>query len=110
MLDQDQIEANEAEGIRVADKATIEMIKRFKQLNDRKKTIEAEMETIKGLLKDEMSSEGLVHLTDAAGVELTTYSQVNQSRFDRKAAEKKLGANVLAEFVSTSTFEKLIVK
>lgn len=110
ILDNAQVEANALEGIITADAATLEMIADLKAIKRRKAEIEAEEKLASELLKEQMLANGVKNYTDSMGVELTTLSERNNSRFDKASAIKKLGADVIGEFVSTSTSYTLTLK
>lgn len=110
ILDQAQTEANELEGIITADMATLELIADLKAVKRHKAEVEAEEKMLSELLKEQMLKNGVKHYTDTLGVELTTLSARNNSRFDKASAIKKLGADVIAEFTSTSTSYTLTIK
>ena len=109
-LDQDQVQADALEGIISADEATLELINSLRAVKRRKAEAEAEEKMLVELIKDQMRANGVKHYTDEAGVEVTTLKTSVNSRFDKKAAIEKLGANVIAEFVSTSTSYSLTIK
>ena len=110
MQDNEQIEADAQEGIVSADEATLELIDALRAVKRRKAEAEAEEKMLADLIKDKMRANNVRHYLDHAGVEVTTLSEKNTSRFNKAEAIKKLGANVIAEFVSTSTSYSLTIK
>ena len=108
--DNDQIEADAQEGIVSADEATLELIDALRAAKRRKAEAEAEEKMLADLIKEQMRTNKVRHYLDNAGVQVTTLSEKNTSRFNKDAAIKKLGAEVIGEFVSTSTSYSLTLK
>lgn len=83
-----------------ADKATLELIQEYKRLDERAKKIKARQDVIKELLKDVMADGNIGHYTHE-GVNVVTYFVRPTSSFQRKEAEKVLGAETVSSFYKT---------
>lgn len=80
-----------------ADKATLELIKEYKRLDERVKKMKARQDVIKELLKDVMADGNVGHYTQD-GVNVVTYFVRPTSTFQRKEAEKVLGVETVSSF------------
>lgn len=105
----EQAEADELEGIAPASKEAMELIRRFRHLKKLMAPHEAELKTIQSLIKEEMLSKKLGHLTEN-GVEVTTLSVTHRTGFDKKAAIENLGLDVIGAYITTTDSTTLRIK
>lgn len=105
----EEIQAAEDEGYVIAEKEIREKIKRYRALNRRQKAIDAEKKEISNFLKDRMSEMDALYFTDDYGAVMVTRYKTTRNNFDRKRAEKALGAKVIGEFYTQSISEGIRV-
>lgn len=108
-VEAEQIHADEMEGYRRAPEEIYALVLEHREIVKKMAPLEAEKKAIEELIKEYQIKEGVVHLTHD-GVDLTTLSETTRNNFDKDAASQKLGVDVLAQFYSTSSSFRLIIK
>lgn len=108
-LTHEEIEAAKLEGSFVADEDTYELYERYKELKEQMKPLEAEMNSIKELLKDQMIEHHARHLTHD-GVDITTLTTATTSSVDKKKLAADLGEDVAAGYFITKETTRMTIK